>query len=167
MIILSGCKKETASDVVKEYLNNYQNVVSSVKSSINKTINEHKEFSTNHKKIYYKILINQYKTLKYTILSEEYDDDKAIIKVRINVNNLYNADNNSMNYLSKNLSEFYNEKNEFDQDKYITYKLNLMLNTKDRVDYDIVFFLNYKNKRWILKNPTESDLEKIHGIYKE
>ena len=51
MIILSGCKKETASDVVKEYLNNYQNVVSSVKSSINKTINEHKEFSTNHKSI--------------------------------------------------------------------------------------------------------------------
>ena len=115
--------------------------------------------------MYKKILLKQYKNLKYTILTEEYDNDKALISVNINVYDLNKAEENSLDYLSKNLKEFYNEDNIFDNSKYIDYKLNLMYESNDRVDYTIVFLLKKNKNTWILEQPTDEDLEKIHGIY--
>ncbi|MBR5662898.1 MAG: membrane lipoprotein lipid attachment site-containing protein [Bacilli bacterium] len=167
LFLVSGCiKKDLASDVVKAYLNNYVNLTSDVKESLNKTISENNEFSDLNKKMYKKILLRQYKDLKYTILTEEYDRDKALITVNINVYDLNKADEAATNYLSTNLKEFYDNDDKFNNDKYINYKLNLMYESKDRVDYNIVFFLNKKKNKWVLEQPTDSDLEKIHGIYK-
>ena len=42
-----------------------------------------------------------------------------------------------------------------------------MSKTNIKVNYDILFTLRKKNNNWILDQPTESDLEKIHGLYKE
>ena len=100
------------------------------------------------------------------ILSEEYDNDKALITVNINVYDLSKAEEEATNYLSTHLKDFYDENNIFNNEKYINYKLNLMYNTNERIDYSIVFFLNKKKNNWILEQPTDSDLEKIHGIYK-
>ena len=166
--MLCGCiKEESAVDKVKKYLNSYQNLSSNVIKDIDKVINENKEFNDAHKILYKDILLDQYRSLKYSVLSEEYDDDKALIKVNITVRDLNKAEDNSLDYLSKNLKDFYNEDNTFNREKYITKKLELMKEVNETKDYEINFYLYKKNNKWILEQPSDDDLEKIHGIYKE
>lgn len=167
LFFICGCKSNnSASNVVKSYLNSFKDVDIDVEKEIDRVIYKSDDLSLDQKKLYKKIFIKQYKSIDYDIMSEEYDHDKALIRVNINVYDLNKAEENALQYLSEHLSEFYDENNIFDNDKYILYKLNLMYETKDRVDYEIVFFLKEKNNNWILEQPTESDLEKIHGIYK-
>ena len=166
--LLTGChNKISAAMVVDDYLNQYINLSKGVLKSLDETINNNEEFKNRHKKLYKKILKKQYKDLKYTILSEDYADNKALITVNINVYDFNKIDEEATNYLSRNLSEFYNDKNEFDNDLYIDYKLNLMYKAENRIDYTIIFLLEKKKNKWVLIQPTSEDLEKIHGIYKE
>ena len=166
VLLISGCSSNImAKDVVKDYLDGYINLSKDVKNSLDKTIKENKEFNDINKDMYKKILLKQYKDLKYVILNEEYDGDKALITVNINVYDLNKAEENAEDYLSTNLKEFYDDKNKFDNQKYIDFKLNLMYEASERIDYTVVFFLNRVNKKWVLEQPTDEDLEKIHGIY--
>ena len=166
VLLISGCSSNImAKDVVKDYLDGYINLSKDVKRSLDKTIEENKEFNDINKDMYKKILLKQYKDLKYVILNEEYDGDKALITVNINVYDLNKAEENAEDYLSTNLKEFYDDKNKFDNQKYIDFKLNLMYEASERIDYTVVFFLNRVNKKWVLEQPTDEDLEKIHGIY--
>lgn len=167
MLFISACSKKVSSvDVVKNYLDNYVNLSSSVKSDLKKVINENDEFNDENKDMYKKLLEKQYKDLKYTILTEEYDDDISLITVNIEVYDLNASEKIASDYLSKNLKEFYNEDNVFDNHKYINYKLDLMYNDSPRINYSLIFSLKRKNNEWILEKPTNEDLEKIHGIYK-
>ena len=49
--------------------------------------------------------------------------------------------------------------------KYFTYKLDLIRDSKERVKYTIYFSLTKENNEWILDDLTESEEEKILGIY--
>ena len=165
-LLLTGCKKtNTAPMIVEKYLNAYINVSDDIINNINKVVDENDDFNITNKKMYKKILLRQYKDLKYTILTEEYDADKALITVNINVYDLNKADTNATNYLSSHLGDFYDENGNFNNAKYINYKLNIMYEAQDRIDYQIVFFLKNKKGLWILEQPTDDDLKKIHGIY--
>ena len=42
-----------------------------------------------------------------------------------------------------------------------------MLNTKEIIEYDIDFYLTKENGTWIVQNPDNTTLEKIHGLYEE
>lgn len=165
--LLLGCSKNSSASLeVKKYLDNYRNLSKNVTSNLDKVIDENDEFNTDNKKMYKKLLLKQYKNLKYTILTEDYDDDKALITVNIEVYDLNKSEEEAENYLAKNLKEFYNDKNEFDNTKYINYKLKLIYDSSSKVNYNIVFLLKQKNNEWVLEQPTDEDLEKIHGIYK-
>ena len=167
VFLICGCNnKKSASIVVKEYLDEFIHLKGNVKNEINNVIDNNKEFNNDQKKLYKDIIIRGYKSLRYDIVSEEYDADKALITVNINVYDLNKAEEEALSYLSENLKEFYDENNNFDNEKYISYKLNLMKKTESRIDYEVIFFLTRKNNKWILEQPNDSDLEKIHGIYK-
>ena len=166
IVFVAGCNKsDKAVDVVKKYLNGYINLDKDVIKNLDKIINENEELSEENKALYKKIFLRQYKDLKYTIISEDYSSDIALVKVNINVYNINEAENNAFYYLSKNLKEFYTEDNTFDNNSYTEYKLNLILNSKDRIDYEITFALKSNDNRWILEQPTDEDLQKIHGMY--
>lgn len=168
IFILCGCKNtNSAVNIVKEYLDDFKNLSVSVEKEIDRVIYKSDDLSLDQKKLYKKIFIKQYQSLNYDILSEEYDNNKALIKVNINVFDLNKSEEKALEYLSDHLSEFYDENNIFDNVKYTTYKLGLMYDASDKIDYEIVFFLKHKNNKWVLEEPTENDLEKIHGIYKE
>ena len=40
-----------------------------------------------------------------------------------------------------------------------------MKNTTQRVDYTIVFTVTKENDKYVVEQPTENDLLKIHGVY--
>ena len=166
--LLTGClKKESPTTVVSKYLDSYIKLDDFIIKEINRVIDENDEFNEEHKSIYKEILINQYKSLKYVVLDKEIDESSALVRVNITVNDLNIAEENAFNYVSKNLKNYYNDKNEFDNNKYITDKLNAMKNVNERKDYEIIFYLEKKNNEWFMHDPTDEDLEKIHGIYRE
>lgn len=165
VVFLTGCNSsKSASRVVEEYLLSFINADKNVKEEINKVIDA-ADYSNDNKKLYKEILLRQYKDLKYDIIKEEYGDDKALITVNINVYDLKKSEEEALDYLSSNMVEFYDDNNVFDNNKYLSYKLNLMKNTSVRNNYEIVFFLKQKKGTWVLEQPTDQDLEKIHGIY--
>lgn len=168
VIFIVGCSKtKTANDVVSEYLKSFHNVDSSIKDEINDALDKNDDYTKDHKKKYKEILLRQYKDLKFDILKEEYDEDSALITVDINVYDLNKAEEEALEYLKENLSDFYDETNKFDNNKYLSYKLDLMKKTDYRIDYEIIFYLRKQKGKWIMEQPTEGDLEKISGTYKE
>lgn len=168
VILIVGCSKtKTANDVVSEYLRSFNSVDRNIKDEIDDALNKNDEYNNEHKKKYKEIILRQYKDLKFDILKEEYDENSALVTVNINVYDLNKAEDDALEYLKENLSDFYDETNNFDNDKYLSYKLDLMKKTDHRIDYEIIFYLKKRKGKWIMEQPTESDLEKISGTYKD
>lgn len=160
---LGGCKNSATSSV-EEYLNNYKNLDEKVLIDMNAII-EKEDISEDNKNLYKDIYKKQYSDLKYKIENEEYNGDEAVIKVRINVYDLYKVQKEASNYLATHADEFNDENGNYDLNKFIEYKLNNMKNTSDRVDYTIDFYVVKSSNGWTVSSLSNSDLEKIHGIY--
>jgi len=53
----------------------------------------------------------------------------------------------------------------FDDKKYADYKLDLLKSSKERVKYTIYFSLTKTNDEWVLDDLTDTEEDKILGIY--
>ena len=53
----------------------------------------------------------------------------------------------------------------YDEDKFMDYKLSQMENVTDTVKYTIEFTLTKVNEEWQLDELSNSDIEKLHGIF--
>ena len=65
----------------------------------------------------------------------------------------------------ENQESFLNEENIFDEERYMKYKLDEMLKTKNTITHDITFNLTKVNDEWEINNIDRETLEKIHGLY--
>lgn len=54
---------------------------------------------------------------------------------------------------------------DYDETKFMDYKLSLMEKVSDKVTYTIEFTLTKVNDEWQLDSLSNSDIEKLHGIY--
>ena len=68
-------------------------------------------------------------------------------------------------YLENNPEEFNDENGNYSIDKFFAYKLEKMKNTDDKIDYTIDFYVVKTSDGWVVSSLSNSDLEKIHGIY--
>ena len=161
---LTGCGGNTAKSAVENYLMKYKNLDSEVLVDLENVV-ERENLGNEQSDKYRDILKKQYKDLSYKILEEEYDNDVSYVTVEVSVYDLYQAQSDASLYLSNNPEVFYNEKNEYDVNKYIDYKLDKMKDTTDKVEYTIVFTVTKENDKYVVEQPTDNDLEKIHGIY--
>lgn len=164
LVSFTGCSlSNTPSSKVEAYLDSYNSLTEEVKQDLETKVSV-ENLNSENKKVYKEILTKQYKDLKYTIKDESIDGDKAIVKVNLNVYDLYRVSKEAEDYMKENPNEFY-DNNTFSQDKFNTYKLNNMVDYKERVDYEIDFELNKIDGTWTLKEPSRDVLEKLHGFY--
>jgi len=167
MIFMVGCGcsvNSSATKAVENYLDRYRNHDQVVLNELDKYI-DNEELTDAQKDIYKDIMKKQYRSLKYTITDEKYDGDNAIITVKITVYDLYKTQNIAENYLIENTTEFYDEDNVYDKTLYLDYKLNLMRSTTETVEYTIDIKLEKQDNTWGIVQLSDTDLEKIHGIY--
>lgn len=164
ILIVTACGKNTARNAVDTYLKKYRNLSSEVLVDMEKII-EKENLNNEQKEKYREILKKQYKDLVYEILEEEYDDEVSYVTVKITVYDLYKAQSDALIYLENNMTEFYDESGEYDVNKYIDFRLKKMKDTTSRIDYTIVFTIIKENDKYVVEQPTENDLKKIHGIY--
>lgn len=66
---------------------------------------------------------------------------------------------------AKNTIEGNNANLDYDEDKFMEYKLSSMEKVKDTVKYTIEFTLTKVNGEWQLDPLSNTDIEKLHGIY--
>ena len=164
-ILLCACDMmDSPTLTVKQYLDNYnslnENIVEDMESTIIK-----ENLSSDNTSIYREVLKRQYKDLRYEIVDEKIEKDKSEVKVKVTVYDLYNSRVESENYMNDNQSEFMNEENIFDEERYMKYRLDEMLKTKNTITHDIVFNLTKVDKEWKIDEPSRETLEKIHGLY--
>ena len=170
MMLLVGCScnKSTAKSAVEDFLDQYRNLSASVVGDMDDVVDAEENLNDEQKDKYRDILRKQYTDLTYEIISEDYDDSTAIVETKITVYNLGKAQNEASEYLNEHSEEFYDENNEYDLSKFLNYKLDLMQMNTDTVSYTINFNVE-KNEDgvWQVVELSQSDLEKIHGIYEE
>ncbi len=161
---MTGCGMNDAKSAVDTYLKQYKTLDSEVLVDLEKVI-EKENLTEEQSEKYRSILKKQYKDLNYEIVNEEYDGDNAYVTVKIEVYDLYKEQKNAALYLEENRSEFNDRNGNYDVSKFIDYKLDKMKNTTDKIDYTITFTVTKKKDKYVVSQPTENDLLKIHGVY--
>ncbi len=163
-----GCDSmmNTPTKRVEEFLNKYQRQDEEVINQLRESSKE-SDFSLDGDNYigYINIMKRQYKDLTYTIKEEMIDGENATVTVEIEVYDYKNALKEAEEYYTAHPLEFKNDGGKLDNNKYITYKLNKMKDSKDRIKYTLNLTLSRKDKKWIMNNITEIDRQKIHGLY--
>ena len=162
-LILTGCQ-DSAKKSVSRYLDKYIALDSDVLVDMMDIINR-ESMSDKNKEKYESIFKKQYQDLKYTILSEEYNGDEAVIKVKVTVYDLYASQKEANDYLKDHPDSFNDDNGNYNAELFIAYKLDKMMKTTNKVDYTIDFYVMKDGSSWSVSSLSSSDLEKIHGIY--
>ena len=168
-LVMTGCSlgnmDNTPTKKVEEYLNNYQTLDSNVLSEIDSLVNQEELFDEDQKTTYTDIMKKHYQDLVYEVKEETVNGDKATVEVEVEVNDYTKALKEAEDYRTTNEKEFYNAEGTFDETLFNTYKLDLLKESKDRVKYTIYFSLTKSDDEWVLDDLTETEQEKILGIY--
>lgn len=150
---LIGCSQmnTTPTMTVSSFFQKYQNLDNDIRKSLNLIVN--KENMTKKEQEEYKSLLEkQYQNLSFKIKNEETYKDNSIVEVEIEVLNYQNA-----KQLAREKSN--NQKN------YIKEQLKEMKQIKDKIKYNLTLYLEKVNDSWKIKELTEEDIKKIHGIF--
>ena len=170
VILLAGCSFGTSMDntptkQVERYLNDYQTLSSNVLSELDSIVDQETMFDEDQKTTYRDILKKHYQDLTYTIKEETVNGDKATVEAEIEVNDYTKALKEAESYKTTNVNEFNDENNIFDQSRFNNYKLSKLKDNKERVKYTIYFSLTKIDGDWTLDSLTETEQQKILGIY--
>ncbi len=161
---LTGCLNSTPKSAVESYLKKYKSLDSEVLRDLEDIIDE-ENLTDDQEEVYRSIMKKQYQDLDYEIIEEEYDNDISYVTVKVTVYDLYTVQNDASVYLTNNPDKFNDENGAYDVSKFIDYKLDVMKNTTGRITYTIVFTVSKEDDKYTISQPTESDLDKIHGVY--
>ena len=163
VLCLTGCG-DSAKIAVDNYLAKYNALDDDVLNDMNDIVLK-ENLSEENKEVYIALFKKQYSNLTYKITKEQYDGDEAIVSANITVYDYYKVQKEANEYLENNPDEFNDENGNYSVDKFIAYKLEQMKNTNDKIDYTIDFYVVKTSDGWIVSSLSNSDLEKIHGIY--
>ena len=169
LLIMTGCSltdmDNTPTKQVETYLNNYQTLDSNVLTELDSIVNDEELFDEDQKTTYRDILKKHYQDLTYMVKEETVNGDRATVEVEIEVTDYTKALKEAEAYKTTNESDLLDDNGVFDDVKFNTYKLDLLKSSKDRVKYTIYFSLTKTNDKWILDQLTNTEQEKLLGIY--
>lgn len=161
---LAGCGVKTPKTAVEDYLRKYKTLNSEVLVDMEQIIDK-ENLTKEQKDLYRDILKKQYKDLSYEIVDEEIDGDNSYVTAKIKVYDLYKAQSDANKYLEEHREEFNDENGNYSATKFMDYRLKNMKNTNDFIEYTITFSVSKENDTYVVAQPTDNDLLKIHGIY--
>lgn len=167
VIILTGCSLNmgnTPSKKVEDYLNKYQTLDSEVLNDLESTLSLDTTITNNDRDKYREFMKKHYQDMKYEIKDETIDGDNATVEVEITVRDYSKAVTDSDNYKSSNTN--LSDKTKDDEKLYFSsYRLEELKKVTDTVTYTLYFNLTKEDNKWVLQQPTNSDLNKINGLY--
>ena len=168
VILVTGCNDmmNTPTRRVEEYLGKYQILDSTVLTELDNVV-DNSDYSDEYKEEYKELMIKQYQNLSYKIKNEQTNGDTATVIVELEVFDYNNALSEAEDYIDEHDSEFTDDEEDTREEKIDHYKINAMKEVTDKASYTINFSLVKDNKKWVLEKISDSDLEKIHGLYED
>lgn len=164
LFIFTGCDTtNTPTKRTEEYLSKYKGLDENVKSDID-LMTETENLSADNGKTYKKVIERQLSDMKYEIVSEEINGDKATVTAKITVYDLNKSKKDTETYYKTNPEEFF-EDNTLNEDKYSEYQLKQMLEYSKTVDYTIEIDLTKVDDIWTVNDVDNTIKEKIYGLY--
>ena len=170
VILLTGCNTDlnTPTSRVEEFFSKYQNLDADVLTKLDSIIASDDTMTDEEKKDYTNLMKRQYQNISYKIKDEKTEKNTSTVFVEVEVFDYRSALDNSDKYYENNKEKFIGDNNKLDNKKYMDYKITELKKVNDRRKYDIVFTLNkLNNSVWVLNDISTSDIEKIHGLYRD
>lgn len=194
LFLFVGCDNtmNTPTSKVEQYLGKYQKLDKDVLSDLDNVLEEDSDMSDEQKKEYRTLLEKQYQNLSYKIKNEEIKGDSATVDVEIEVLDYQSSINKSKEYYVEHQDEFSDksEDNGKDNDEdenslgdkveeakdevedkidsiasFIDYKIKELKNVENKTKYDLTFNLTKEDGVWVIDELSESDRQKLHGLY--
>ena len=167
LFILTGCNNlmNTPTKKVELLLGKYQKLDDEVLTQLGDSLLADTVLTKEEKEKYKDLLERQYKNLTYTVKNEAIDGKTAMVEVEIEVYDYNKAITSSEEYLLNNQNEFQDETGSVNTVKYNDYKLNEIEKMKDRITYTINFTLSKIDEEWMVDDLTDTERQKIHGLY--
>lgn len=168
LLVLCGCEMNLNNTPTKQaeiFLGKYQTLHKDVLDDLNRVVVEDELFNSDSREEYRSIMKKHYQDLEYEIKEEKIDGDKATVTVQIEVNDYTKIQDKINSALLDDDTIFYDENGDYDYNSYLKYRLNLMKNNKDRIQYILELTFTKIDKKWVINPLTEDDMDKINGIY--
>ena len=167
LLLFAGCEMimSTPTKEVENFLGKYQKQDSEVIKQLDSVIDKDTTMNNEQKKNYKEVMKKQYQNLTYKIKDETIDGDNATVEVEIEVFDFYKTSKDADTELVNNNSQFLGDDGLVDNSKFMDYKIKQLKETKEKVTYTLNLTLTKKDKEWIINDISDSDREKIHGIY--
>lgn len=181
LFLLVGCTatSNTPTDKVEEFLGKYQKLDDDVLTQLDLTLDSDTEMNEDQKKDYRSLMEKQYQNLSYKITDEKIEDDTATVDVEIEVFDYQTSITKSKEYYESHPDEFtatddnatVDSDNDDDDDNtdlkdYVDYKISEMKNVTDKTTYTMTFNLTKNdNDEWVVDDITDTDRQKLHGLY--
>lgn len=168
IIALTGCKNvsNTPTAKVENFMEKYQSMDSSVLNQLDFVVSNRNDLTDEQKSDYKTLMEKQYQNLSYEIKNKNINDNNANVTVEVETYDYRNALNKSEAYFDSNEKKFKTGDGKLDLKKYWDYKIEEMTKVNDRIKNEIVFTLHKENKKWVLDEISDTDREKIHGLYR-
>lgn len=165
LFLFSGCgEKMTVRSAVDDFFNRYHTLDAVIVDQLNSYV-KGEDLNDSQEEVYKEILRREYTNLEYEIVGEEYVDEESIVHVKIWVYDLYKAQKNALDYFQEHMDEFKDEDGNYDREKFMDYKLEQMKNMNDKKEYELELRVVKEDNGYRVKQLTNEELEKIHGIY--
>lgn len=169
-LLLVGCQmgkdmENTPTKQVEIMLSKYQTLDKDVLKNLDKVVAEEESFNTNQRDKYRNIMKKHYQDLTYTVKDETIDGDDATVEVEIEVIDRSLALKEAEEYRKKNEKEFNDNTGKYDPSLFMDYKIKQLEKAKERVQYTLDFKLTKKDGKWHLDTLSNTDKEKINGVY--
>ena len=169
LLLLTGCdigKKldNTPTKRVETFLNKYQNWDNDVLDSLDSVIAEEALFNSEQRDKYRDIIKTNYQKMSYKIKEEEIDGDTAIVTAEIEVIDYSKVMSDAEIYRLENPEEFMTD-DEYDESKYVDYRLDKLKEAKEKVKYTLDLTLTKVDEEWLLDDLTKENEAKLNGVY--
>jgi len=164
--LLVGCGEEmTPTEAVRDYMEGYVTLDDSVINQLNDYVKSNETLTDKQRDVYKEILRKQYSSLTYDIKNEKIEGNTAYVKLKINVKDLYKIQKETNEYYEQNKDEFNDDDGLYNVALFVDYQLDKMKAAVDTVSYDLEVKVVKNAGDWDVTQLSNSDLEKIHGIY--
>ena len=167
VFLLTGCASsdETPSKAVENFLSKYQSMDQEVLTQLDEIVSNDETLTDDARLEYKSLMERQYQNLSYKIKNEKIEKDTAEVDVEIEVFDYENAIDKAKEYYDENKDEFTDDNGSIDDSKYMDYKIKEMKNVADKKKEEITFIVKKEDGLWKVQNLSQSDIQKIHGLY--
>lgn len=162
LFLVFRSNSKSPNTLTRKYMNRYLHLDNKVVEKIKYPFGD--SLTSKQKSRYQEIIKKQYKDMTYDIVKEEVNEADAVITVNFSVYDLKSAMDKAVQYIEAYPDRFRKE-GVLQGEKVVDYKLDILESYRDRITYSVSFTYYKKDGAWELMDLSNTDLEKLDGIY--